>query len=167
MRSVALKLSTPPQPNCSAVPPGRSGCGRKRSDPHHLRQVQPRALGRKASDEFAVPLCRSHHRAVHRASNEQRWWQTTGIDPLKIARKLCKHTRVNEGQIRLIGWHKTPTRSGSSKPPVIRTRLRSRRPACLWIFRDMAGYASIQQNMVILHQTWRFGSRVQGKVKVE
>src|SRR5262249_17828159 len=36
-------------------------CGRKQSDPHHLRYLQPRALGRKASDEFAVPLCRSHH----------------------------------------------------------------------------------------------------------
>src|SRR6185503_3401735 len=29
-------------------------CGRKQSDPHHLRYLQPRALGRKASDEFAV-----------------------------------------------------------------------------------------------------------------
>ena len=36
-------------------------CGRKPSDPHHLRFMQPRALGRKASDEFAVPLCRIHH----------------------------------------------------------------------------------------------------------
>src|SRR5262249_15812081 len=26
-------------------------CGRKQSDPHHLRYLQPRALGRKASDE--------------------------------------------------------------------------------------------------------------------
>ena len=41
-------------------------CGRKPSDPHHLRFTQPRALGRKVSDEFAVPLCRGHHRAVHR-----------------------------------------------------------------------------------------------------
>src|SRR5262249_4373095 len=31
-------------------------CGRKQSDPHHLRYLQPRALGRKVSDEFAVPL---------------------------------------------------------------------------------------------------------------
>jgi hypothetical protein len=76
-------------------------CGRKPSDPHHLRHVQPRALGRKASDEFAVPLCRSHHRAVHRASNEQAWWHATGIDPIKVARKLWKHTRVNEGRIQL------------------------------------------------------------------
>src|SRR5712664_3300654 len=33
-------------------------CGRKPSDPHHLGFTQPRALGRKVSDEFAVPLCR-------------------------------------------------------------------------------------------------------------
>jgi ERF superfamily len=75
-------------------------CGRKPSDPHHLRHVQPRALGRKASDEFAVPLCRSHHRAVHRAGNEQAWWHATGIEPIKVARKLWKHTRVNEGRMR-------------------------------------------------------------------
>jgi hypothetical protein len=74
-------------------------CGRKPSDPHHLRYMQPRALGRKASDEFAVPLCRVHHRAVHRAGNEQAWWKAAGIDAAKIARKLWKHTRVNEGRI--------------------------------------------------------------------
>jgi ERF superfamily protein len=75
-------------------------CGRKPSDPHHLRHVQPRALGRKASDEFAVPLCRSHHRAVHRAGDERAWWQTAGIDPVKVARKLWKHTRLDEARIR-------------------------------------------------------------------
>src|SRR5262249_15908914 len=59
-------------------------CGRKPSDPHHLRYVQPRALGRKASDEFAVPLCRVHNRAVHRAGDERAWWKQDGIDPIKI-----------------------------------------------------------------------------------
>jgi hypothetical protein len=54
-------------------------------DPHHLRYLQPRALGRKASDEFAVPLCRPHHRAVHRAGDEQAWWKAAGIDPVKAA----------------------------------------------------------------------------------
>jgi ERF superfamily len=71
-------------------------CTRKPSDPHHLQFVQPRALGRKVSDEFAVPLCRSHHRAVHRAGNEQAWWKAAGIDPLKMARKLWKLTRMHE-----------------------------------------------------------------------
>jgi ERF superfamily len=71
-------------------------CGRKPSDPHHLRFVQPRALGRKSSDEFAVPLCRTH-RAVHRAGDERAWWKATGIDPLKVARKLWKDTLGNKG----------------------------------------------------------------------
>jgi ERF superfamily len=71
-------------------------CGRKPSDPHHLRFVQPRALGRKSSDEFAVPLCRIHHRAVHRAGDERAWWKTTGIDPLKVACKLWKDTLVSK-----------------------------------------------------------------------
>jgi hypothetical protein len=68
-------------------------CGRKPSDPHHLGFTQPRALGRKVSDEFAVPLCRGHHRAVHRSRDERAWWQQTGIDPIKVARRLWKQTR--------------------------------------------------------------------------
>jgi ERF superfamily len=74
-------------------------CGRKPSDPHHLRYMQPRALGRKASDEFAVPLCRVHHRAAHRAGDERAWWKATGIDPIRVARGLWKHTRVEEGRV--------------------------------------------------------------------
>jgi hypothetical protein len=73
-------------------------CGRKQSDPHHLRYLQPRALGRKVSDEFAVPLCRSHHRAVHRAGDEQAWWEAAGIDPVKVARQLWRQTRLNDPQ---------------------------------------------------------------------
>jgi len=68
-------------------------CGRKPSDPHHLGFTQPRALGRKVSDEFAVPLCRGHHRAVHRSRDERAWWKQAGIDPIKVARRLWKETR--------------------------------------------------------------------------
>ena len=71
-------------------------CGRKQSDPHHLRHLQPRAMGRKASDEFAVPLCRIHHRLVHRAGNEAAWWKDAGIDPVKVARQLWRQTRLND-----------------------------------------------------------------------
>jgi len=68
-------------------------CGRKPSDPHHLGFTQPRALGRKVSDEFAVPLCRGHHRAVHRSRDERAWWRQAGIDPIKVARRLWRETR--------------------------------------------------------------------------
>ena len=67
-------------------------CGRKPSDPHHLGFTQPRALGRKVSDEFAVPLCRGHHRAAHRSHDERGWWRQAAIDPIKVARRLWKET---------------------------------------------------------------------------
>jgi len=67
-------------------------CGQRPSDPHHLRFVQSRALGRRVSDEFTVPLCRTHHREVHRSGNEAAWWTNVGIDPTIAARALWLET---------------------------------------------------------------------------
>jgi hypothetical protein len=67
-------------------------CGRQPSDPHHLRFAQQRALGRKVSDEFTVPLCRGHHREVHRSSEETAWWKQAGIDALAVAQNLWRET---------------------------------------------------------------------------
>jgi hypothetical protein len=74
-------------------------CGRKPSDPHHLGFMQPRALGRKVSDEFAVPLCRTHHRAAHRAGDERAWWNEVGIEPVEVARELWRKARLNDGTL--------------------------------------------------------------------
>jgi hypothetical protein len=68
-------------------------CGRKPSDAHHLRFAQPRALGRKVSDEFTVPLCREHHRELHHRGDEVRWWKDAGVDAIAIARDLWTQTR--------------------------------------------------------------------------
>jgi hypothetical protein len=67
-------------------------CGRRPSDAHHLRFAQSRALGRKASDEFTVPLCRGHHREVHRSGDEVTWWEKAGVDPTLNARALWLRT---------------------------------------------------------------------------
>jgi hypothetical protein len=67
-------------------------CGRHPCDAHHLRVAQSRALGRKVSDEFTVPLCRGHHRELHRHGDETTWWRTTGIDPFPAARALWLQT---------------------------------------------------------------------------
>ena len=63
-------------------------CGRRPADAHHLRFAQSRALGRKVSDEFTVPLCRGHHREVHRCGDEAAWWRNAGVDPTVAARSL-------------------------------------------------------------------------------
>jgi hypothetical protein len=68
-------------------------CGRKPCEAHHLRYAQPRALGRRVSDEFTVPLCRVHHRELHRQGDERSWWNRANIDPMPIALRFWQHTR--------------------------------------------------------------------------
>jgi hypothetical protein len=67
-------------------------CGRTPSDPHHLRFAQPRALGRKVSDEFTVPVCRLHHGELHRHGDEAAWWTGVNVDPVPIALALWRST---------------------------------------------------------------------------
>jgi hypothetical protein len=67
-------------------------CGRRPADAHHLRSAQSPALGRKVSDEFTVPLCRGHHRELHRCGDEAAWWEKVGIDPTVTARALWLKT---------------------------------------------------------------------------
>jgi hypothetical protein len=55
--------------------------------------MQSRAMGRKVSDEFTVPLCRGHHREVHHRGDEAAWWKSIGIDPTDIARALWRASR--------------------------------------------------------------------------
>jgi hypothetical protein len=70
-------------------------CGRQPCDAHHLKFMQPKALGRRVSDEFAVPLCRTHHRALHRHGDEAAWWKSAGIDAAIVAHRLWHHTRLS------------------------------------------------------------------------
>jgi hypothetical protein len=68
-------------------------CGRSPVDAHHLRFAQPRAMGLKVSDEFTVPLCRTHHRDNHSFGDEVAWWERRAIDPLATSRMLWISTR--------------------------------------------------------------------------
>jgi hypothetical protein len=51
-------------------------------------------MGRKVSDKFAVPICRLHHRGLHRRGNERVWWQNQGTDPLPVAATLWARTHA-------------------------------------------------------------------------
>ena len=68
-------------------------CGRAPCEAHHIRFAQPRALGRKVSDEYTVPVCRLHHRELHSYGDEASWWAGVGIDPLPIALELWRRSR--------------------------------------------------------------------------
>jgi hypothetical protein len=76
-------------------------CGRQPSDAHHLSFAQTRALGRKVSDEFTVPLCRTHHREVHRGANESAWWNRFRVDPSLVAATLWAQSRLGQSAAEL------------------------------------------------------------------
>jgi hypothetical protein len=86
-------------------------CGRTPADAHHLRFAQPRALGRKVSDEFTVPVCRVHHRELHRHGDEAGWWLNIKIDPLPIAHRLWQRV----GRDNLAGSAKARNPSSRSR----------------------------------------------------
>lgn len=71
-------------------------CGRQPSDAHHIQFSQPRAMGLKVSDEFTVPLCRTHHRELHQAGNEIAWWKRQNIRPLEFAERFWRETRKTQ-----------------------------------------------------------------------
>jgi hypothetical protein len=69
-------------------------CGRNPSDAHHIQFAGQQAMARKVSDKFAVPICRLHHRELHRRGNEHAWWQNQGIEPLTVAATLWAKTHA-------------------------------------------------------------------------
>jgi hypothetical protein len=68
--------------------PASGGADWAPADAHHLRFAQPRALGRKPSDEFTVPLCRAHHRDLRSVGDEVAWWARINVDPSPVAQRL-------------------------------------------------------------------------------
>jgi DNA recombination protein Rad52 len=71
-------------------------CGRQPAEAHHLKFSQPRAMGRKVSDAFTVPLCALHHRDLHTTGHEIAWWERKKIDPLPVAGELWNASQGRE-----------------------------------------------------------------------
>lgn len=92
-------------------------CRRQPSDPHHLRLAQSRALGRKVSDEFTVPLCRGHHREVHRSGNEVAWWGKAGINPTVTARALWLETHPLPRAVPIAGNNESAANANDAPRP--------------------------------------------------
>jgi hypothetical protein len=79
-------------------------CGRTPSDPHHIKFAEQGSMGRKVSDRFTVPICRLHHRELHRRGNERAWWENQGIEPLTAAATLWARTHaVAQAEAEIVG----------------------------------------------------------------
>ena len=60
-------------------------------------------MGRRVSDKFTVPICRLHHRELHRRGNERGWWESQGIDPLAVAATVWARTHASAPPADLAG----------------------------------------------------------------
>jgi hypothetical protein len=59
-------------------------------DPHHIKSAGERGAGLRASDRWAVPLCRPHHDEIERlgSRNEATWFRQHGIEVIDLAASL-------------------------------------------------------------------------------
>src|SRR5262249_30912318 len=91
--SYPAALSQPRAPSlCHATAVPRLRPQAIRSPPFALHAAT--RAGPQSEHEFAVRLCRGHHRELHRARDERAWWKQAGIDPIKVARRLWKETHA-------------------------------------------------------------------------
>lgn len=82
-----------------------------RIDPHHLKSgpaARERAFGRRATDRWAVPICRFHHNEVERAGGrgEIAWFARWGLDPHDLAKALWEARRNFDRTVEIIAAHK-------------------------------------------------------------
>jgi hypothetical protein len=64
-------------------------CVRPGANPRPPHTLCPTSReGSKPGDQWVVPLCNTHHRALHDSGNERVWWQNAKIDPLAEAERL-------------------------------------------------------------------------------
>jgi hypothetical protein len=75
------------QPCCKPGCTVRTGC-----DAHHVKFAQSRALGRKVSDAFAVPLCHTHHMELESVGDERILWSWAGVDAVALAMSLWRQS---------------------------------------------------------------------------
>ena len=76
------------------------GCFDQLIEAHHLTCSPDRkARGLKAGDNWGVPLCRFHHRALHQAGAESKWWTEQGIAPVPLAEFLWRTSPANPDRL--------------------------------------------------------------------
>lgn len=63
---------------------------------HHITIAEHRGFGQKVSDNFAIPLCCTHHHQLHMVS-ERKFWHILGITPVDYANSLFDI--YNKGEI--------------------------------------------------------------------
>lgn len=80
-------------------------------DPHHLQSGEAgkeRGVGMRATDKWALPLCRIHHDMLHRLGSrkEKGFFFDSGIDPYDLAVALWNSTGDLERMVKILIAHR-------------------------------------------------------------
>lgn len=82
------------------------GCGKApRNDPHHLQRGLPaneRGMSRRASDQWAIPLCRKCHRLAEATGDDEAVLASWGIDGRGIAKCLWTERGDRKAMMRIV-----------------------------------------------------------------
>lgn len=71
-------------------------------EPHHLlRADRSRGMGRRAADQYAIPLSTRAHRELHAAGDEEAWLAEKGIDRRALAAALWRVSGDLEAGLRV------------------------------------------------------------------
>lgn len=69
---------------------GSLGCliCRRQAIPHHLLRAPGKGMGCRSGDQWAIPLCDDHHKALHASGDETGWLDMYGIDGPERAQRI-------------------------------------------------------------------------------
>jgi hypothetical protein len=79
---------------------------------HHLTFAMPRGFSQKTGDQWAVPICYTHHHQLHTCGKgEKQFWKDLDIDAEEIACTLYQHHLDQKKSLAFfvddtILWHK-------------------------------------------------------------
>jgi ERF superfamily len=89
VRRIRCHLSCENAGNTCALWPGSPASSAATSHATHTTALRPAArIGAKGQRRIHGPLCRAHHRELHRAEKERECWLRKGLEPLESARVL-------------------------------------------------------------------------------
>jgi hypothetical protein len=62
---------------------------------HRDRHLRHHATMARVGAIMVVPVCRIHHRELHRSGDEAGWWKKLNVDPVSVALRFWRHTRTD------------------------------------------------------------------------
>jgi len=77
-------------------------CGVPAHHAHHLLRTGEHGMGKKSSDRWCVPMCNTHHQALHSHGDEEAFLMSHGIDGRALASALWAARGDQEAMERVV-----------------------------------------------------------------